>query len=152
MEENLMTEKNLDLAERIRETFDCRRQDIRSYSPLALAFVGDGVYELIIRTVEALKGNRSSESLHHDTVRYVKADAQARIAEVIQEKLTEDERSVYRRGRNAKPHTTPKGAVPSDYKKATGLEALLGYLYLTGRMDRALELTRAGIDCLEERP
>ncbi len=131
--------------EEILETFPGKRTDIKTYSPLALAYIGDGVYDLIIRTVVVERANRPANALHHATVKYVSANAQSRIVQALMDQLTEEELSVYRRGKNSKPHTTAKNATLADYLKATGFEAVLGYLYLAGRMDRALELVRKGI-------
>ncbi|MBQ3905459.1 MAG: ribonuclease III, partial [Lachnospiraceae bacterium] len=87
----------------------------------------------------------------HDAVKYEKAESQAKILEIIKPLLTQEEADVLRRGRNAKPHTTAKNASLGDYHKATGLEALYGYLYLSGRTDRMLELMKAGIEGLENK-
>ena len=129
----------------ILETFPGKQQDVRAYSPLALAYIGDAVYDLIIRTVVVGRANRPVSDLHRITVKYVSANAQSRIVQVLMEELTQEEQSVYRRGKNSKPHTTAKNASVADYLKATGFEAVIGYLYLTGRMDRALELVRKGL-------
>lgn len=134
------------LLEAILRTFPGRRQDVRAYSPLALAYIGDAIYDLIIRTVVVERANRSANQLHHITVQYVKASAQALIVQALMEELTEEEQAVYRRGHNSKPHTMAKNASAGDYLKATGFEAVLGYLYLTGRMDRVLELVKRGIE------
>ncbi|MCM1569924.1 MAG: ribonuclease III [Roseburia sp.] len=120
--------------------------DIRTYSPLTLAYIGDGVYDLIIRSVVVERANRPANYLHRITVKYVKAQAQAQVIEALMPYLTEEEEAVYRRGRNAKPHTVAKNATRIDYCKATGFEALIGYLYLTGRMDRLMELVKQGIE------
>lgn len=130
----------------IKQTFDCGEQDIRAYSPLTLAYVGDGIYDLIIRTVAVERANRRVNDLNKITVQYVKAPAQAKIVEALQPFLTEEEMEIYRRGRNAKPHSSAKNASQSEYHKATGFEALIGYLYLTGSMDRLLELVKVGIE------
>lgn len=138
--------ESITLLEQIKETFDCREQDVRSYSPLALAYIGDSIYDLIIRSVVVERGNCSANQLHKKTIRYVSAVAQSKIVQALMEQFTEDEQAVYRRGKNAKPHTTAKNASPGDYMKATGFEAVLGYLYLTGQMDRILELVKLGIE------
>ena len=143
MEENLM------LAEAIRSTFSCKDVDIRSYSPLPLAYIGDAVYDLIIRSVVVEKGNRSANSLHRTTVKYVNAGAQAAMIEALLPCLTEEEQAVYHRGRNAKSYTTAKHAAIADYRKATGMEALLGYLYLKGELPRCLELVKAGFEAIQ---
>lgn len=140
MEESLM------LADEIRKDFACKNVDIRSYSPLPLAYIGDAVYELIIRTVVVEKGNKSANALHKTTVRYVNAGAQAKIIEALSDILTEEESAVYHRGRNAKSYTVAKNASMADYRKATGMEALLGYLYLNGNLKRCLELVKIGLE------
>lgn len=133
------------LRQAILENFSCRSQDIRTYSPLTLAYIGDAIYDLIIRTVVVERANRPANELHRITVRFVSAGAQAKIVEALLDRLNEEEQSVYRRGRNSKPHTTAKNATAGEYLKATGFEAVMGYLYLTDNMERALELVREGI-------
>lgn len=132
----------------IKEKFELKEQDVRTYSPLALAYIGDGVYELVIRTVIVEQANRPVNDLHKLTTRYVRAEAQAKMILALKEELTEVEADVFRRGRNAKPYTTAKNASRADYHKATGFEALMGYLYLTGQNDRMLELIRRGMEKL----
>ena len=134
------------LLKEIQKIFPGKQQDVRSYSPLTLAYIGDAVYEVIIRTVVVERANRPANALHHVTVKYVSAGAQSRIIQALMEELTEEEQAVYRRGRNSKPHTTAKNASLSDYLKATGFEAVIGYLYLTGQTGRALELVKLGIE------
>lgn len=148
MEESV---KSSDLQERdmlqaILSTFSGKKQDIRTYSPLTLAYVGDAVYDLIIRTVVVERANRPANELHRITVKYVSANAQCKIVQALMEDLTEEEQSVYRRGKNSKPHTTAKNASVADYMKATGFEAVIGYLYLTDQMPRILELVKSGIE------
>lgn len=138
-----------ELLDQIKTEFQCGKVDIRSYSPLTLAFLGDCVFEIIIRTVIVERGNRPPNRLHKDKAKIVNAATQARMIEVLEEKLTEEERNVYHRGRNAKSYTSAKNASITDYRKATGLEALCGYLYLQGRMDRVLELVKNGLHKLE---
>lgn len=133
------------LLQMIRRAFPGKKQDVRAYSPLTLAYIGDAIYDLLIRTVVVERANRPVNDLHRITVKYVSAGAQARIAEALMDRFTEEELSVYRRGKNSKPHTTAKNATAADYSKATGFEAVFGFLYLTGRMERALELLREGI-------
>ncbi|MCH5339168.1 MAG: ribonuclease III [Acetatifactor sp.] len=137
---------NYSLLADILKFFPGKRQDVRAYSPLTLAYIGDAVYDLIIRTVVVERANRPANELHHITVGYVSAGAQAKIVEALMEELTEEEQSVYRRGRNSKPHTMAKNASAGDYLRATGFEAVLGYLYLSDRMDRVLELIKKGIE------
>ena len=133
----------------IRAVFPGKKQDARAYSPLTLAYIGDAVYDLIIRTVVVERANRPANELHRITVRYVSAEAQSRIVETLMDSFTEEELSVYRRGRNSKPHTLSKNASPSDYLKATGFEAVLGYLYLQDKMERVLELVKRGTENLD---
>ena len=137
------------ILERIKETFPCPEQDVRAYSPLALAFIGDGIYELVIRTMVVTKANRANHDLHQATVKYVKAENQAKMAELLKPVLTQEEAGVLRRGRNAKPNSVAKNASLRDYHRATGFEALLGFLYLTGQTDRMLELIKLGVEGLQ---
>ena len=129
----------------LKELFHLEDQDLRSYSPLTLAYIGDGVYELIIRTILVKKGNCPVNRLHKKASSLVKAGAQSAIMEVIEEKLTPEELSVYRRGRNAHSPTMAKHATMADYRRATGFEALMGYLYLKEDYTRILTLVRMGI-------
>ena len=129
----------------LKELFHLEDQDLRSYSPLTLAYIGDGVYELIIRTILVKKGNCPVNRLHKKASSLVKAGAQSAIMEVIEEKLTPEELSVYRRGRNAHSPTMAKHATMADYRRATGFEALMGYLYLKEDYTRMLTLGRMGI-------
>ena len=110
--------------------------DIHEQSPIALAFVGDGVFELMVRSWLCLHGKATSKGLHRATVRYVAAPAQARAVEL----LTGEEGDVFRRGRNTSPHSVPQNASRADYQAATGLEALFGWLWLQGRTERLNQL------------
>lgn len=114
--------------------------DIRAVSSLGLAHLGDGVYELMVRSWLVLHGKATSKGLHRATVRFVAAPAQAAMAEKILSVLTEEERDVFRRGRNTSPHTVPKAASREEYQTATAVEALFGYLYLQGKTGRLNEL------------
>lgn len=120
------------------------------YAPLALAFVGDGVYELYVRTRLMRKGSLQANKLHRLATQYVKAGAQAVSVRAILDKLSEEESAVYRRGRNAKSATVPKNADVAEYRMATGFEALLGYLYLSGRAERLHEIMELACDAIEE--
>ena len=113
---------------------------IRGVSNLGLAHLGDGVYELMVRSWLVLHGKATSRGLHRATVRLVAAPAQAALTEKILPVLTEEEQDVFRRGRNASPHTVPKAAGREEYQMATALEALFGYLYLQGKTERLNEL------------
>lgn len=134
------------IIEQIKLTFECKEQDVRAYSPLTLAYIGDAIYDLVIRSVVVERANRSANDLHKKTVRYVKAETQSAMIMALLEELTEEEQAVYKRGRNAKSHTMAKNASMSDYRKATGFEALMGYLYLTDQTDRLLYLVKKGIE------
>lgn len=108
-------------------------------SPLQLAYIGDAVYELLIRTY-LLQTNKPVHELHKEAVHYVKARAQSEIVHLLAEDLTECEKTIVKRGRNTKTYSSPKNADIIDYKYATGFESLVGFLYLTGQNDRLLEL------------
>ena len=116
------------------------KAEIDAFSNLSLAHIGDGVFELLCRSFLCSKGAQNVGNLHRDTVKLVKASAQAAFAEKILPHLTQTELSYYRRGKNAHVHAVPKGASPADYQKATGLEALFGYLHLSGQTDRINQL------------
>ena len=133
----------------IKEQFNIPDVDLRTYSPLTLAYIGDGIYDLIIRSLVVAKGNTRAGELHKRTSRMVKAKTQAEMIEHILPMLTEEEADIYRRGRNAKSPTMAKNATMADYRKATGFEALMGYLYLRDEFPRMVELIKAGIDVME---
>lgn len=139
-------EESLTLLNLIKRDFGLGEVDLKTLSPLTLAFVGDCIYDLILRTVIVERHNASPNQLHREKSRLAKAPAQAEMAEVLQEHLTQEELAVYRRGRNAKSHTTAKNASVLDYRKATGLEALYGWLYLSEQEERLLQLLRLSLD------
>ena len=134
----------------LKETFELEYQDIRTYSPLTLAYIGDAIYELVIRTILVEKGNTQVNKLHKRASRLVKASAQSAMIEKLKPYLTEEEMSVFKRGGNAKAATMAKNATMSDYRRATGFEALMGYLYLTEQWERMLELMKTGIREVEQ--
>ena len=125
--------------------FSLKEQDARQYSPLTLAYIGDAVYEMIVRTILVERGNAPVNVLHKHASKLVKAEAQADAYHRIKELLTEEEMSVFRRGRNAKSYTSAKNATIGDYRVATGFEALFGFWYLTGQTERMLEMAKAGM-------
>lgn len=143
-------EKQNTLLEQILYSFgkENARQDIRSYSPLTLAYIGDGIYELVIRSLVVETANRPANDLHKTTVQYVRAETQAAMILALAEELTEEEREVYKRGKNAKTYSGAKNASRADYHKATGFEALMGYLYLTEQIERLLYLIKRGLELL----
>jgi mini-ribonuclease III len=130
----------------IGDAFELPEVDIRSYSPLVLAYIGDGIYDVIIRTIIVAKGNSQPNKLHKKTSHLVKASAQSAMIEAIMEELTEEELKVYKRGRNAKSATVAKNASMVDYRRATGFEALMGYLYLQGQLKRMIDLIKSALE------
>lgn len=142
-------EESITILEAIKRDFACKDVDIRTYSPLTLAYIGDAIYDLVIRTIVVERGNRSANNLHKQTVTYVNARVQAKMIDALEEELTEEEKAVYHRGRNAKSYTSAKNASIIEYRKATGLEALCGYLYLSGEQERMLTLIKTALTKLE---
>lgn len=120
--------------------------DLKRYSPLTLAYIGDGVFEVIIRTIIVRQKNCPVQKLHKRTSTLVKAENQAEMIERMMPHLTEEEQSVYRRGRNARSYTKAKNASTGSYRKATGLEALIGYLYLQKKPERIIDLVKIGLE------
>ena len=133
----------------VKEQFHLQMPDPLSYSGLALAFVGDGAYELVIRTLIAGRGNMQVKKMHRMCSELVKAPAQAAMVHAIFDRLTKEEQAVCKRGHNTKPHTKAKNADMEEYLWATGLEALCGWLYLTGQQQRLMEVIHMGMDALE---
>lgn len=134
----------------LQEIFQLKEVDVQEYSPLTLAYIGDGIYDLVIRTLVTNRGNKQVQKLHQETSALVQASAQSRMMRVLQDKLTEEEHAVYKRGRNAKSVSPAKNQSVTDYRRATGFEALMGYLYLKKDWKRMLELIRDGLESLEE--
>ena len=130
------------------EIFEMRKVNIKEYSPLTLAYIVDAVYDLIIRTLVVNKGNQQVQKLHKETITMVQASAQARMITALNDQLSEEEHAVYKRGRNAKSASPAKNQSISDYHKATGFEALLGYLYLKNDWKRMMELIKTGLEAL----
>ena len=122
------------------------------YSALGLAYIGDCVYDLIIRTIVIDLGNGKVKNFHRITSSIVKATSQAKLMKVIMEDLTQEEEAVYRHGRNTKSATSAKNASIVDYRVATGFEALIGYLYLKHETPRSLELVKKGLEKAELLP
>ena len=136
----------VDLNSYFNEKFNIEPKDIRTYSPLTLAYIGDSIYDLVIRSILVNKGNTPVNKLHQRASQIVKAPTQAAMILALMDELTEEEADWYRRGRNSKPHTKAKNASTIDYLDATGFEAVLGYLYLIGDMDRICELVNRGLE------
>ena len=131
---------------RLKELFALKDTDLRTYSPLTLAYIGDGVYELVIRTILVKKANCPVNRLHKKASSLVKASAQSGMMEAIEPLLTDEEKNVYRRGRNAHSATMAKHATMADYRTATGFEALVGWLFLEERFERLTQLVSTGLE------
>lgn len=129
-----------DFASEIDRVFRLPQKDWKQYSPLTLAWIGDTVFDLIVRTVLVKQANRPAEKLHREASKIVNARSQAQMAETIRSCLSEEEEGIFRRGCNAHPRHIAKNADREQYLEATGLEALLGWLYLNGSYGRILEL------------
>ena len=138
------------LEEYIRTIPGMKEIDAKQCSPLVLAYVGDCVYDLIIKTMVVGRGNRPVHRLHEETSQYVQASAQSFMMRSMQEHLNEEEHGVYRRGRNARSVSPAKNQSITDYRRATGFEALIGHLYLTGQYKRLTELVSIGLESIEK--
>ena len=136
--------------EYLENVFSLKEVDINSYSPLTLAYIGDSIYDLIIKTLVINEGNAQVQKLHKKTSSLVQASAQSQMMRAMQEHLTEEEHGVYKRGRNAKSVSPAKNQSITDYRRATGFEALMGYLYLKKEWKRMLELVKIGLDSIKE--
>jgi ribonuclease-3 family protein len=139
-------EKSLDAY--FTEVLDVNYTDPREYSPLSLAYIGDSVFDLIVKTIVVSRDNKQAYKYHKEVSQLVKAEAQAGyITKLLeQELLTEEEEWIYKRGRNTKTHSTAKNATVGQYRMATGFECLVGFLYLDKQYDRLFELTRTVLD------
>ena len=135
----------------MQDVFQMKEVDVHSYSPLTLAYIGDSIYDLIIKSLVINQGNRQVNKLHKETSMYVQASTQSLMMRAMQEELTEEEHAVYKRGRNAKSVSPAKNQSITDYRRATGFEALLGYLYLKKEWKRMLDLVKIGLDSLKEK-
>lgn len=134
----------------LEEQFGLPELNLRQYSPLTLAYIGDAIYDLIIRTMIVRQGNTQVNKLHRHASSLVKAEKQSEMIRVLEREFTEEEFHVYKRGRNAKSYTTAKNASISDYRRATGFEAVMGYLYLKGDYTRMIDLIKMGLAPEEE--
>ena len=138
-----------DFVSYMNELFQMEEVDIREYSPLTLAYIGDCIYDLVIKSLVINEGNKQVNKLHQETSKLVQASAQSLMMRTMQEHLTEEEHAVYKRGRNAKSVSPAKNQSITDYRRATGFEALLGHLYLKKDYKRLLELVKIGLDSLD---
>lgn len=139
-----------DFRDYIEEVLQLKEVDANSYSPLVLAYIGDCVYDLIIKSMVISHGNKQVNKLHEETSKLVQASTQSLMMRTMQEHLNEEEHAVYRRGRNAKSVSPAKNQSITDYRRATGFEALLGYLYLKKEYSRLMDLVKIGLDSLEK--
>ena len=138
-----------DFVSYMNELFQMEEVDIREYSPLTLAYIGDCIYDLVIKSLVINEGNKQVNKLHQETSKLVQASAQSLMMRTMQEHLTEEEHAVYKRGRNAKSVSPAKNQSSTYYRRATGFEALLGYLYLKKDYKRLLDLVKIGLDSLD---
>ena len=134
-----------DFLEYYKKSMGLEPVDVRTYSPLVLAYIGDAVYELMIRSKVINHGSMQVNKMHKHSAALVKASAQAQLIKALQEELTEEDLAAYKRGRNAKSATMAKHATMIDYRMATGLEALVGWLFLTEQYARLVELVSRGL-------
>lgn len=153
MENNFIIENYKEFIENVeyKVTDNIKASDIKMLNPGLLAYVGDSVYELFVRTLLVSIGGCQAGKVHRKAIGFVQAKAQAKIIDKISEYLTEEEINIVKRGRNAKTSSMPKNAELAEYKQATGFEALLGYLYLNNHIDRLLEILNHIVDIMEER-
>ena len=140
----------LGFVEAYREKLGIGWMDPAMYSPLALAYIGDGVYEIMIRAKVLSRGNMQVNKMHKKSTSLVKAQTQAHMIRLLEPELTDEELAVFKRGRNAKSVTAAKNATIIDYRMATGLEALVGYRYLSERFERLAELISYGLEKIGE--
>ena len=144
-----MEKSIISLEDSLDSVFGLSSKDWKLYSPLTLAYLGDAVYEMVIRTICVKRTNMQTQKLHRKVTGYVSAKAQAKMMDALLKELTEEEESIYRRGRNSKPYTKAKNASMEEYLKATGFEALVGYLYLQKEYERMNALIAHGIEALQ---
>lgn len=150
MEKSIENNVDMGIDSYMREVFGMQEMDIREYSPLTLAYIGDSIYDLIIKSLVINEGNKQVQKLHQETSSLVQASAQSKMMRTLQEILTEEEHAIYKRGRNAKSVSPAKNQSITDYRRATGFEALMGYLYLKKDMKRLIALVKIGLDSLKE--
>ncbi len=143
-------EDTLKLEESINQS-NMSEKEAYQYSPLALAYIGDSALDLLVKTYYVKNSNKQTYKYHKDVCNIVKAVNQAQFIDSIMDELSEDEMDIYKRGRNATTHSKAKNATMGEYRKATGLEALFGYLYLKGDMAKLNSFVDRMIDMYENR-
>lgn len=132
-----------------KESFQVEHAAPESYSPLALAYIGDAVFDVIVRTIAVSRVNKQVNKYHRDVSKIVCATSQAKMITAVYDRLTEEEQLIYKRGRNANSYTKAKNASRSEYRKATGFEAVLGYLYLKEDFTRLTDLIHLSLEQLD---
>lgn len=137
--------------ELMKKASETKSKNTYMYSPAQLAYAGDAVYEMLVRSHIIRKNDINVNRMHRQAVKFVKAKAQAYIVSQLEDELTDDEKTIVKRGRNAKVTSSPKNVELMDYRYATGFEALFGYLYLNGQLERLMELFEKIIDIIEEK-
>ena len=147
--EQSIVEGSVNLLAFMKQELGIKDVDIRTYSPLALAYIGDCVFDMIIRHIVVSKGNMAVSKYHQKVSGIVNARTQAVMIAGLEPELSEEEQNIYKRGRNSKPATSAKNASIKEYKMATGMEALLGYLYLTDQHERLIELVKRSMEIWE---
>lgn len=150
LKESLLQMNEKPILMTVNEIFESKEVNPNEYSPLALAFIGDSIFDVVIKSVIVEKANCQVNKLQTKTSKIVRATTQALIADALKDELTEEEANILRRGRNAKPYTKAKNASYSEYCKATGLEALVGYLYLKGETERLVRIIKTGLEKAEQ--
>ncbi len=145
-----MEQERNDSFQYFKEVFHIEHGSPESYSPLALAYIGDSIFDVIVRTIEVSKANKQANKYHRDVSKIVCAPTQAKMILAILENLTKEEVAIYKRGRNANSYTKAKNASRTDYRNATGFEALIGYLYLKEDFTRLTDVIKMGLSVLEE--
>lgn len=143
-------EEQINSFQYFKEQFQIKHGSPESYSPLALAYIGDAVFDIMVRTTAVSKVNKQVDKYNKDVSRVVCAPSQAKMISAIQDRLTEEEQMIYKRGRNANSHSKARHASWTDYRNATGFEAVLGYLYLKEDFQRLIDVVKMSLDVLEE--
>jgi len=144
-------EEGIDLYKEILNKFKIKPRNICTYSPLTLAYIGDGIYETIIRSLVVGHGNEQVNKLHKKSSSLVRAETQSKMIKLLIDELTEEEMQIFKRGRNVHSFTSAKNASAADYHMATGFEAVIGYLYMEGRTKRMFELIEHGLEKIKDK-
>lgn len=143
-------EESIDNNQYFKQVFEVAHVNVESYSPLTLAYIGDSIFDVMVRTLEVSKVNKQVNKYHRDVSKIVCAASQAKMMLAILDGLSEEEQAIYKRGRNAKSYSKAKNASTVDYRNATGFEALLGYLYLKEDFNRLIDVVKMSLDALNK--